>query len=199
MSQKISAIILAAGASTRMEGGIKQLLPWENTTLLEHAISQAKSVFEEVYVVLGANADTITQNLILDAGLIQNPDWKSGLGSSIAAGVQHVINTDKKPTGILLMLADQPLIDPSFLNELKNSFISGDSNIVATSYNDKLGVPAIFRKSLFRELAELNQDFGARDIIKKHKEQSRSVDPHGKAVDIDTKEKYLQLIDKLNS
>ena len=53
---KLAVLILAAGASSRM-GKPKQLLPWKNTTLLGHAIAQAKKVSTAVFVVLGANAE----------------------------------------------------------------------------------------------------------------------------------------------
>lgn len=197
MSGKIGALVLAAGASTRMNGVIKQLLPWGTTTLLEHAVAQTRFVSEEVYVVLGANAATITKKLDLDTEVILNPNWGSGLGSSIVAGVQHIMAKDKTLDGLLIILADQPLIDSAFLSELKKLFVE-HKDIAATYYGTNLGVPAIFRKNLFPELLKLNYDFGAKAIIEKHKKNVIGLDPEGKTVDIDTREKYQQLIDKLN-
>ena len=54
VKKKIATIILAAGESKRMDG-IKQLLPWKDSTLLGHAITQSlQSSTNEIYVVLGA-------------------------------------------------------------------------------------------------------------------------------------------------
>ncbi|MEX0362442.1 MAG: NTP transferase domain-containing protein, partial [Allomuricauda sp.] len=123
MTKQISTIILAAGASTRMQGTVKQLLAWGKTTLLGNAIEQAKPVSSQVYVVLGANARHISESMEIKANVVHNPDWKTGMGSSIAFGINEVMKSDVIPQAVLIMLADQPLIDSSFLTELKTNFL----------------------------------------------------------------------------
>lgn len=197
MSNPIFTIILAAGASTRMEGDIKQLLPWGKTTLLEHALAQASQISEHQIAVLGAKGHLISETLSLGNKAIQNEKWKTGMGSSIVSGVEFVLNAGVNPSGILIMLADQPLLDASFLAKLKSKFNGNAHKIVATKYGEKLGVPAIFHSSIFPELIELSQEFGAREIIRKYKKQSVGIDPEGMEIDIDTKATYAELIQKI--
>ena len=111
--------------------------------------------------------------------------------------VKHILKKED-PEAIMIMVADQPLIDSTFLSELEKVYAKGEFKIIATSYHNGAGVPAIFDKSLFSELKDLQADFGARRIIKKHKKDVNLVDPKGKEIDIDTKEKYLQISGKHN-
>ncbi|MGX1930248.1 nucleotidyltransferase family protein [Flagellimonas sp. 2504JD4-2] len=191
----IAVLILAAGASSRMEGDIKQLLPWGNSTLLENAIHQAKGVADRVYIVLGANAEKILASIAIHAEIMHNPNWQLGMGSSISTGVRHILEKEN-PEALLIMVADQPLIDATFLSQLNKVHVESQAKITATSYHNGAGVPAIFDKSLFAELKELQEDFGARRIIKSHKMLVKQIDPQGKEIDIDTKEKYLEISGK---
>ncbi len=192
----IAVLILAAGASTRMEGGPKQLLPWKNTTLLGHSIEQAKKISDFVFVVLGAHADKIKEIIPNDVEIINNPNWEYGMGTSISAGIKHLLNsTNSDISGLLIMLADQPFLDAPYLSQLKAEFDKGTHKIAATSYGKKLGVPAMFHPSLFLELSKLNQDVGARHIIEKYKSDTIPIFPNGKQIDIDTENEYRQAID----
>ncbi|MBS9463539.1 nucleotidyltransferase family protein [Flagellimonas sp. 389] len=198
MSKSIATLILAAGASKRMGNTIKQLLPWGKTTLLGHALEQAQKVTAHTYVVLGSNANEIRSS-ISEANLVYNPKWQSGIGSSIATGVKHILEHDKNFDGILVMLADQPMIDSVYLDLMKKKFDDGESIIIATAYENKVGVPAIFHRSILSELLELDKDSGAKQIIEKYIDDTERVFPNGKEIDIDTLEKYSQLLDKMMS
>ncbi len=191
----IAVLILAAGASTRMEGGPKQLLPWKGTTLLGHAIAQGKQLSDSVFVVLGAHANEIKEIIPKDVEIIHNPKWEKGMGTSISVGIEYIQNNNGNPSGLLIMLADQPLLDATYLHELKSEFENKACKIVATSYGEKLGVPAIFHSSLFLELAKLHEDVGAKPIIETYKTDAIVVFPKGKEIDIDTKKEYYQSID----
>ncbi|UII79601.1 NTP transferase domain-containing protein [Flagellimonas sp. CMM7] len=199
MSEGISILILAAGASARMGNRVKQLLPWGTRTLLENAIDTAKQVTDSIFVVLGANKEEIEKAISLDAETVYNPNWQSGMGSSISIGIEGILKQAEDPKGILIMLADQPLIDKTYLNELKEEFKKGIFKIVATSYGNRLGVPAIFHQSIVPELMDLNEDYGARHIIQKYRAHLKQVFPKGKELDIDTPKNYTQLIDKMNT
>lgn len=189
----IPILILAAGASTRMGGKTKQLLPWANTTLLGHAIRQATEVSKTVVVVLGAKSDMIEQQIPNQVETIDNPDWEQGMGSSISAGIRHLSNLGKAMDGVLIMLGDQPFLDADYLQGLVKEFKKGKRFIVATSYGKRMGVPAIFKLDLVAELSGLDQDFGAKQIIEKYADQAKAMDPEGKEIDIDTMETYHRL------
>lgn len=191
----IAVLILAAGASTRMEGGPKQLLPWKDSTLLGHAIEQARQLTESVFVVLGAHADEIKEIIPKNVKTIYNPNWEQGMGTSISVGTKHLFKSNSNLSGLLIMLADQPFLDFSYLRKIKTEFEKDKYKIVATSYGKKLGVPAMFHPSLFLELSKLNQDVGARHIIEKYKSDTIPIFPDGKQIDIDTKNEYNQSID----
>ena len=188
---KIVALILAAGNSSRM-GEAKQLLPWSQDTLLGNAIKMAaRSQVEKVYVVLGAEAKRIKASLQgTKAEMIMNQNWRWGMGTSISCGVARILNSDIKPNAILIMLADQPFIDEAYLNLLMEHFNARDGRIIATKYGNKLGVPAIFDKSLYTALMDLDGVEGANVLIAQNKHVCFSVDPGKKALDLDTQEEY---------
>ncbi|MCM4166286.1 hypothetical protein DHD08_01170 [Arenibacter sp. H213] len=196
IKSNIAIMIMAAGASSRM-GIAKQLLPWGKSTLIGNAIKNAKeSNCSNVFVVLGANADAIKNSVGLkEEAIILNNDWESGLGSSIAFATRSILTPAEKYDGILVLLADQPLIDTSYLNQLITAFDGTDHSIIATQYTHGNGVPAIFGASHFLELQQLNTDSGARDIIRLHTEKLLNIDPKGKTADVDTYEEYLRLVE----
>ena len=94
---------------------------------------------------------------------VYNPAFADGLGSSIAAGVRHCRG---RAEAVLLLLADQPLIDGAYLEKLIGKWCSSDADIIMSEYNDTIGPPAIFSKSTFESLAVLSGDEGARPIVK---------------------------------
>lgn len=194
-TSNIVIVILAAGASRRM-GRPKQLLPWGDSTLLQHAIHTAqKTVASEIIVVLGANY-TIIANDIIDfpITIIKNDSSALGLGKSIACAAAFILKSKKHIDGVLFMLADQPLIESSYLDNLIAEYAVGGNQILATSYiNGKKGVPTLFDTSYFKELTTLNDDNGAKSIIKKYHNHVTILDAEIENIDIDSKEDYALL------
>lgn len=193
-NSKIAMIILAAGESKRM-GTIKQLLPWKNTTLLGNLIEQGlASNVEKVFVVLGANYKNIIKKVETDnIEIIYNKNWSLGMGFSISFAMHYI---DKKALcfdAVLIALVDQPLIDVVYFNKLTNSFISDDYEIVASKYNERVGVPAIFSSKYFDLLSKLESDFGARKIIKENIDDLKVVNEEDNLIDIDTISDYKSL------
>lgn len=185
----IAIIILAAGASTRM-GEPKQLLPWGETTLLGHAIQKAlKSSTKKVFVVLGAYFEQIEASIKKQpVTILQNKEWRAGMGSSIALGTKQV--QEDGFDGALIMLADQPQVDSIFLNELIAKSQRKQQPIVATAHKNTVGVPAIFDKDYFNELSKLIGKKGASSIINHNLSKTTIVHAAKPIIDIDTKEEY---------
>ncbi len=186
---------MAAGGSSRM-GSPKQLLPWNNSTLIETAIKTAlASSSGKIFVVLGANSNQISQHITsYDVETLYNMHWVKGLGHSIAAGVKHIMSHDSF-NGVLVMLADQPLISSDDLDKLIASFKEGKRQIVATQYeNTRIGVPAIFDQFYYQQLATLNEDKGAKEVLLANKEHILAIELSNKLLDIDTKEAYNKLL-----
>lgn len=193
--KNIAIILLAAGESKRF-GAAKQLLLWKETTLLQNSINIISNLnILEKYVVLGANEHLIqSKTSFADVQVLINKDWEMGLGKSIAFGVHHILKNKKNIEGVLLLLADQPLINSEYLNTMINKFKSGNHQIIASSYkNKKIGVPALFDSCYYDELTMLNSDKGAQFIIKKHKKNVTVLSAEDLVLDIDTKEDYDKL------
>lgn len=193
---KIATLILAAGESKRMNG-IKQLLPWKDSTLLEHAIAQSlQSCTNDVYLVLGANKDKILKAVdTRKVKVVINDDWPLGMGTSIAAVIRFISANHLNFDGILIRLIDQPLLDVSYYNLLINKYIDS-KYIIASSYKSGYGVPAVFDKIYFDELLVLRSDKGAKSIINEHKKELIVVDSEGRTIDLDDRQTYLKYYDK---
>ena len=176
-------------------GNIKQLLAWKGTFLLKHTISNVLQLEStQTIVVLGANYERIKAEIQQECiQIIYNTNWENGLGNSIAFGVKHILS-NYNVDGVLITLADQPLIDATYLNTLIGSFKIGKKQIVASNYgNEKLGVPTLFDSCYFEELSELNQNKGAKKVIENHLDNVSALNAKHLISDIDTKEDYEKL------
>ena len=192
---KLAVLLLAAGSSSRM-GFPKQLLKWKNSTLLQHSINTVKQIdYNEIILVLGAHFEDInTSTDTTGLTVIYNEYWENGLGNSIACGMKYIKKSLPRINSVLIMLADQPLIDSNYLNEMIETHKLNPSKIISTSYkNQKKGVPAIFNKSYFEELSQLNYDKGAKDLLNKNSENNQFLNGTHLISDIDTMEDYEKL------
>ena len=194
----IIALILAAGQSKRF-GSPKQLLKWKESNLLENAIKTVcESKVSSTILVLGANYDKILERTDINSvEILRNYSWEKGLGNSIAFGVNQILDRDIKVDGLLLMLADQPLINEDYLNTMIDTFEVGNNQIIASSYlNGKKGVPVLFDRCYFNELSNLQGDKGAKDLLDKYSSEVALIDGDQKLFDIDTIEDFKSLASK---
>jgi molybdenum cofactor cytidylyltransferase len=166
-----SAIVLAAGTASRFNG-TKQLAKIDGKTLVERVVDAVPPEgVRETVVVLGHRAPEIAASagLIGREGVrvVVNSDYRRGLGTSIRKGISSLSD---EPDGVLLLLADQPFVSRRLLRQMLALFEegSGAGRIVAASYGDIVGPPAIFPRRYFGELLGLKGDEGARSIIKNH-------------------------------
>ena len=107
----IPIILLAAGSSKRM-GQPKQLLKWNNTTLIENRIETLLKVSNNIYVVLGCHEQLIKPIVEkYDVNIVSNQKWTEGMGSSISAGIGKLLIDAPYSKGILITTVDQPFID----------------------------------------------------------------------------------------
>ena len=189
-------IILAAGASTRM-GKPKLLLAYGSRSFVRHAAEvAAASVCRPILVVLGAYANQL-QNEIDDLPVrsVINERWADGMGSSIQVGMGALKAYDRADNteALVLMLCDQPCVTAAVINDLLTAYHSNDKGIIASEYGGTLGVPALFGREYFAELARMSGAAGAKHIIVVHASDVVCV-PFPKGVtDIDTPEDYRQL------
>ncbi len=192
---KLAVLMLAAGSSSRM-GFPKQLLKWKNTTLLQHAIHTVKQVdHDESVLVLGAHFDDIISQMDTSGmTVVFNEHWEKGLGNSIACGMNYIKESLPQMDSVLILLADQPLIDSDFLSEMVKTHHLNPDHIICTQYeHNKWGVPALFNKFYFEELSQLNNNKGAKDLLKKHSKNVLFLNGTHLISDIDTMEDYEKL------
>jgi molybdenum cofactor cytidylyltransferase len=194
MTKSISALIMAAGASSRM-GSPKALLKWKEKNLadvLYESISQAG--IQDITLVTGKHHEEILNSVSFPKDLIcYNPNWETGMGGSIRCGVQQLIQKNDNLKGILITLVDQPLINKSHIEELIKEFDDGNYKIVASRYESTVGPPAIFSHEYFNALLNLKGDNGAKSILKFVENDISYLDLGIFGKDADTPESYEQL------
>ncbi|MDO7853969.1 nucleotidyltransferase family protein [Hymenobacter sp. CA1UV-4] len=192
-SASTALLLLAAGASTRM-GQPKQLLPYRGRTLLRHAAETAvASGCAPIVLVTGALNEALTSEVTgLPIQTIHNPDWETGMASSIRAGLLAV--QAAQPRAVLVMLSDQPHVTPELLQQLIQRQQQTQAPIVAAAYGDTLGVPAVFAETVFPELLMLQGQAGAGRLIAGYCAAVERVDFPAGLLDVDTPEQYAALL-----
>ena len=186
----LAVLLLAAGESARF-GGRKQLADINGSPMICHAIEALSTIAgADLFVVLGAFQDEIAPVIDTPAHIITNDNWASGMGSSIAAGmteIQHHGSYD----GVLIALCDQVRLGPADYDKLIAAF--DGQNIVATRHDDGFGVPAIFPAHMFKSLAALNGQAGARKVLNGAHHEVIGVDLPNAADDIDTQDDLIAM------
>jgi molybdenum cofactor cytidylyltransferase len=182
----VSAVVLAAGASTRM-GTQKLLLPLENEPLVRRAVRQVCDAgFEDVLVVVGSEHEQILHALDgLPVRHALNADYATGMGSSFRTAVAHLADS----AAAMFALADQPLVTSAEYRAVLDAYRKEASPIVSVRYGEVMAPPHLFARALFPELAVL--EHGARPVLLRHLDETTILRfPPDLLMDIDTPEDY---------
>ncbi|EJJ30874.1 nucleotidyltransferase family protein [Rhizobium sp. CF142] len=169
MKPIVAIVLLAAGMATRMapSGGHKLLAEFNGMPLVRRsALTAINSHAESVTVVVGHRQDDIRNALSdLQLSVVANPDYASGIASSLVIGFAAAAANGAD--GILVMLADMPAVTSCDLNRLITAFQdSKRESIVRAVSQGKPGNPVILPRSLYDAVPRLRGDVGARDLIK---------------------------------
>ena len=113
-----------------------------------------------------------------------NEGWRSGVASSLTAGIAALLEHGELD-GFLVTLVDQPKIGAAALQRLIDAFDDGH-RIVASSYAETIGVPAIFGKEFADELLKLTGDTGAKQFLLDDTDRVTLVEMPEAEMDIDT-------------
>lgn len=190
-STQLFVIVLAAGTSSRF-GATKQLQPWRGAPLVRGAAGLAKHAGgERSLLVVGHRwREVVAACRPLSGFIAVNDAYREGIGTSIRSGVQRVAHV---ADGILLLLADQPLVTPRHLDCLCARWRESPNAIVASQYAGTLGPPIVFPKEDFEALRALAGDCGARSVVAGAANRVIPVKFEGAAVDIDRPEDLAAL------
>jgi molybdenum cofactor cytidylyltransferase len=191
------AVILAAGASTRM-GQPKQLLPLDGKPLIVRATEAAlASAAWPVVVVLGANAAAIRPVLAKYPVLIaESSAWAEGMAASIRAGMTVLQQFSRALDAAVFTLCDQPALSADVIDRLVRAHRESGRSIAAAHYLGRNAAPALFAREHFATLAALTGEEGARRLLNGNAERVAAVALPELAVDLDTPEDYAASVAK---
>ncbi|PQJ26968.1 hypothetical protein BSZ35_18800 [Salinibacter sp. 10B] len=186
-----SAIILAAGRSRRMGERNKLFLTVDGRPVLLRVLQAvAAAPVKEMIVVTGAQHERIAGLVRRADGarVVHNPDFRSGMSSSIRRGVRAA---SPDATGFAMCPGDLPLLSSSIVDRLCQSFAAQTTpRIVAPTYDGQQGHPVIFGASYREALLDLEGDRGARDLLRSDEVPLTRVPVHDNSIlqDVDTPE-----------
>ena len=191
----ISAVVLAAGASRRMGVQNKLLLPYHSRPLVSHVVHRVcQSRVKEVIVVCGYQKDLV-QAALEDSSVTfaHNPDYRRGLASSIAAGIQ-VVSRDAQ--GFMICLGDLPGLETAdydrVLDAFKEAVRDNARVVVRPVFAGIPGHPVVFSACYRKELIQEHSGPGCRNLLRRHTEQVREIPWTHDAIirDVDTPKAY---------
>ncbi|GIF17894.1 nicotine blue oxidoreductase [Actinoplanes tereljensis] len=177
-----AGLVLAAGAGRRY-GRAKALVPYAGSLLVERGADTLRSAGVSLsVVVLGASAP---EALPFTGGydqVVTNPEWASGLGSSLRAGLRALAGT---PAGaVVVLLVDMPEVTPSAVRRV-SAHAAADA-LVMGGYEGRRGHPVLLGRDHWDGvIAVAEGDRGARDYLRAHAEQVRVVEVGDVAGDLD--------------
>jgi molybdenum cofactor cytidylyltransferase len=208
----IVGVLLAAGSARRFDGTQKLLARVPNKEgeqpmpLVRLAVLGLCEAGLEHVVVLGREAEAVRGCVAdLEPSFVVNPEFASGMSSSLRTGVDYALKHWSTADGLLIALGDQPLAGSGIVEVLVDHFWSaGESNekplIVAPRYRGEVGNPVLFDRTLAPELLAISGDRGARSVVERDPARVRYVE-FDRAVprDVDTPEDMTALSTELRS
>jgi molybdenum cofactor cytidylyltransferase len=191
---RVTAILLAAGASRRMRGRDKLLEPLDDGRPALRAAAEAAlaSQAEAVVVVLPPAAEARRAALAgLGVRIVEAADWAEGMAASLRAGLRAAAEA---ADAVVVMLADMPEVGPAEVDRLIAAFDPGEGREIcrAVAADGAPGHPVLFGRRFFETLAALTGDRGARDVLREAADFVTDVPSPGRAatVDLDTPEDW---------
>jgi len=200
--QKLSAIILAAGAGNRIGGIPKALLTLQDKTFLEITVQKIKNAgVNDILVVVGADAEKILPLCReLRVRAVVNDNWQAGMLSSIITGLEAL---PQDIDAIFLVPVDFPLVKPETYSAILEAWKKERRGIISPVYNGKLGHPVLISSGYFDEIKSAPREAGARAVIHSYEGKKDLIliqlDDPGTREDVDTEEQYEKLLAKLRA
>jgi CTP:molybdopterin cytidylyltransferase MocA len=190
----IPAIVLAAGASTRM-GRPKALLTARGRTFIRTILDTlAEAGLADIAVVVRAGQEPLMREIDGAAGarLVVNPRPDEGQLSSLIAGLEAV--DAPGVTAALVTLVDVPLIRASTVRVLLARAAGPGAPILRAVNRGRHGHPVVFRREVFAALRAADPAVGAKAVMRAVAVEDVEVDDPAVAVDVDTPDDYERLL-----
>ena len=186
----ISAILLAAGQSKRMNGENKLTKEIQGAPLIKHSVkSILASSIDELIVVLGHQKETIEKlvNKNEKIKFVFNKDFESGIASSIKTGLD---NLSEKTEAFFICLGDMPTVNPNIYNQLIKSI--NKREIIVPTYKGQQGNPVLFAKSMKEKIINISGDIGAKKILELNKDKILNLEINDQCVtkDFNTQDSF---------
>ncbi|MBU4317510.1 MAG: nucleotidyltransferase family protein [Proteobacteria bacterium] len=173
-SPRFSAILLAAGYSSRM-GSFKPLLFLGKNTIIEGVIALFRaSGIDDIRVVVGHNKEALLPVLKHQAVTpVENPDFHQGMFSSVQAGVSRLApDTD----AFFIMPGDMPLVQPATIQYLMAQYEETPNRIIRPLYQGKKGHPPLIPFSMAETILNDRGDGGLREILNHHRDRASEIE-----------------------
>jgi molybdenum cofactor cytidylyltransferase len=186
----ISAILLAAGQSKRMNGENKLTKEIQGAPLIKHSVkSILASSIDELIVVLGHQKETIEKLIDKNKKIkfVFNKDFESGIASSIKTGLN---NLSEKTEAFFICLGDMPMVNPNIYNQLIKSI--NKREIIVPTYKGQQGNPVLFAKSMKEKIINISGDVGAKKILELNKDKILNLEINDQCVtkDFNTQDSF---------
>jgi molybdenum cofactor cytidylyltransferase len=196
----IRAIVLAAGASSRM-GQAKAALPLGTTgdTVVGRVVATLLAAgLPSVAVVAGAHIDAVRAAMPAfesRASVVEHLGWAQGQLSSLLAGLAAV--DDPQLEAVLVTLVDVPLVRPESVAAIVRAWRDTRAPIVRPVDGERHGHPVVFDRAVFDDLRRADPAVGAKAVFATHASRRLDVaiDDDGAFVDIDTPEEYRKVLE----
>ncbi|MFC3651398.1 NTP transferase domain-containing protein [Dyella humi] len=180
-------LLLAAGEGSRF-GGAKQLADVGGEPMVRRVARMLLDTETPVLAVTGAYADEVEAVLDdLPLSLVRCEDWHLGMGQSLAAGARELMHLFPHASSVLVVLADQPLLDIESLRSMLQRHALVPDRMLATQQHGTQGPPALFPRDCFDALAKLSGSHGARALLQRNASRVELFTSHD-SIDVDTKE-----------
>jgi molybdenum cofactor cytidylyltransferase len=188
-----TGLVLAAGGSSRL-GRPKQLLDLHGRTLLDATLDTARRCgFDQLIVTLGGAGDDVRSTVDLSGcDVVDNVHYTTGCSSSIVAALAAV---DARAEALVLLLGDQPGVEPSSVDSLRAAAASADAELAVCRYEDGRGHPFWFARSVFADLADLHGDKAVWKLLESGRHAVGEAVVDGTVpIDVDTWADYERLL-----
>ena len=195
----LSAVILAAGDSTRMGSPKAALLTADGATFVGRLVTTLRDAgVDDLVIVTGRHHDAVVESIARDhrsttPRIVRNPDPSRGQLSSLLTGMEIVMTP--QTDAMLMTLVDVPLVRVSTVTAVIDEWRRTRAPIVRPAIGDRHGHPVIFDRVLFDELRRAPLDAGAKSVVRAHEPEivNVPVDDEGSVRDVDTPSDYEEM------